>query len=242
MKGFVAAGLRLAGLLLAGLVLTRLAAAGPVLADEGRPWAGHGQPGAAAGHPAAGPSLPAQRPAPDPPGTYELPRIAPAPPFALTDAATGRAVRLADFAGRPLLLSFMYTRCPDPRACPLASRALAAVQARLPRQAAALASVTFDPARDDAAALVAYARAHGADPATWRILRPDGPEALRRLLEAYDHPVFGQADGSFTHPLRVYLIDAEGVIRQIYSQAYLDPRVILADVETLRLEAAAERR
>ncbi len=229
-------------LVAAGLLLASLAAAGPVLADENRPWAGHGHAGAAAGPAAAGSSLPAQRPAPDPPGTYELPRIAPAPPFALTDAPTGRTVRLADFAGRPLLLSFIYTRCSDPRACPLASRALAAVQAGLPREAASLASVTFDPARDDAAALVAYARAHGADPATWRMLRPPNAGAARRLLEAYDHPVFGQADGSVTHPLRVYLIDAEGVIRQIYSQAYLDPRVILADIETLRLEAAAERR
>lgn len=177
--------------------------------------------------------------APDAPGTYALPPIGPAPDFVVTDAATGRPVRLGDFAGRPLLLSFIYTRCPDPTACPLASRALAAVQAQLVARKvpARLASVTFDPLRDDAATLLAYARAHGADPAVWRMLRPESGGAAARLLAAFDHAVFPQADGSLSHPLRVYLIDGWGRIRQIYSQAWLDAEQVLADVETLHLEA-----
>lgn len=211
-----AAGIVLVSWLLAG-------AAGPGHHDV--PWPGRA---------AEAPGQPA-----DAPGTYALPPIGPAPEFLLTDAATGRPVRLADFAGRPLLLSFIYTRCPDPTACPLASRTLAAVQAGLAGRAVRvhLASVTFDPARDDAATLRAYARAHGANPALWRMLRPESAPDARRLLAAFDHPVFPQADGSLAHPLRVYLIDGWGRIRQIYSQAWLDPAQVLADVETLHLEA-----
>lgn len=208
------AGIVLVASLLAG-------AAGP--GHHGPPW----------------PPWPGAGAAADAPGTYDLPPIGAAPAFVLADAATGRQVRLADFAGRPLLLSFVYTRCPDPSACPLASRALAAVQARVVerRTPAALASVTFDPARDDAATLRAYARAHGADPAVWRMLRPQSAGAARRLLAAFDQPAFAQPDGSLSHPLRVYLIDGSGRIRQIYGRDWLDPAQIVADIDTLNLEA-----
>jgi hypothetical protein len=38
------------------------------------------------------------------------------------------------------------------------------------------------------------------------------------------------------HILRVFLIDRDGRIRNIYSSATLDPRLDLADVKTLLLE------
>jgi len=38
------------------------------------------------------------------------------------------------------------------------------------------------------------------------------------------------------HILRVFLIDRDGRIRNIYSSATLDPRLVLADVKTLLLE------
>ena len=40
------------------------------------------------------------------------------------------------------------------------------------------------------------------------------------------------------HILRVFLIDREGRIRNIYSSGTLDPRLVLADVKTLLLEEA----
>jgi hypothetical protein len=39
--------------------------------------------------------------------------------------------------------------------------------------------------------------------------------------------------------LKVFLIDPRGVVREIYSTAYLYPEVVVADIETLRLERAA---
>jgi hypothetical protein len=42
--------------------------------------------------------------------------------------------------------------------------------------------------------------------------------------------------GPLYHILRVFLIDREGRIRNIYSSATLDPRLILTDVKTLLLE------
>jgi protein SCO1 len=42
--------------------------------------------------------------------------------------------------------------------------------------------------------------------------------------------------GPLYHILRVFLIDREGRIRNIYSSGTLDPRLVLADVKTLLLE------
>jgi peroxiredoxin len=41
-----------------------------------------------------------------------MPLGTPAPRFALTDAATGETVQLADFAGRPLVVAFLCNHCP----------------------------------------------------------------------------------------------------------------------------------
>ena len=44
--------------------------------------------------------------------------------------------------------------------------------------------------------------------------------------------------GLLYHTLRVFLIDREGRIRNIYSSGTLDPRLVVADVKTLLLEEA----
>src|SRR5947209_7689197 len=73
-----------------------------------------------------------------------------APRFTLGDPE-GRPVSLTDFAGRIVLLAFIYTSCPS--ACPLVTQRMAVLQRRL--TAAGLfpsrvnfVSVTVDPDRD----------------------------------------------------------------------------------------------
>src|SRR2546422_4869948 len=55
--------------------------------------------------------------------------IGPAPPFTLVDPM-GRSVSLADYTGRVVLLSFVYTTCRS--ACPLVTQRMAVLQRRLP--------------------------------------------------------------------------------------------------------------
>src|SRR3989454_6427350 len=92
--------------------------------------------------------------------------IGPAPPFALVDP-TGRSVSLADYAGRVVLLSFVYTTCRS--ACPLVTQRMAVLQRRL-REAGLVwspgrvVSITGDPHRGGAATPAGYAKAVGAAP------------------------------------------------------------------------------
>ena len=78
----------------------------------------------------------------------------PAPPLELTDQ-DGQPFTLASLAGRPVLVFFGYTHCPDvcPESIGLIGQALAASPA-----GARAVFVSIDPERDDVAAMKAYLR------------------------------------------------------------------------------------
>lgn len=112
-----------------------------------------------------------------------LPRLWPAPAFALVDQQ-GRPFGSADLAGRAAVLSFVYTSCPD--TCPLLTATMAQVQEKLRSEGllggkVQLVSVTVDPRRDTPAVLADYARRFKADPDAWRFLSGD-PDAIYQVL------------------------------------------------------------
>jgi len=160
--------------------------------------------------------------------------IAPAPEFALRDPA-GALVRLSDLRGKIVVVAFIYTTCTT--TCPILSQQMATVQKRVMqdkrlRERVMLLSVTVDPSRDSAAALGSYASRFGADPSLWKFLR-ESPEAMTPVLGAYREWTRPMKDGDLDHPARVYLIDGEGQIREIYSLAFFDPRQALIDIRSL---------
>jgi protein SCO1/2 len=191
------------------------------------------------------PAWPQRLPATPPAGGVAAPApslavIRPAPDFALLDPA-GRRVRLADFRGRVVLLAFVYTSCPA--ACPLITQRMAALHRRLAGAGllpsrAALLSVTVDPERDDPAALRRHARTVGADPESWPFLR-ETPDRLRPVLAAWDEWTRALPGGEIDHPARLYLIDAQGRIREIYSLALFDERQAFLDIRALLREPSS---
>lgn len=164
--------------------------------------------------------------------------IRPAPDFTLLDVQ-GRPIRLSALRGRAVLLSFIYTSCPA--ACPLLTQRMALLQASLrgagvfPSRVAFL-SVTVDPVRDSGAGLARYAKGFGADPGGWRFLR-EAPERLRPVLAAYDEWTRHLPGGELDHPARLYLLDPQGRIREIYSLSWFDERQALLDIQTLLRES-----
>jgi protein SCO1/2 len=163
--------------------------------------------------------------------------IARAPDFTLRDPA-GQPVRLADYRGRVVLLAFVFTSCPE--VCPLISKQMAALQQRLKQEKlfatkAAMLSVTVDPQTDTPQVLGQYAKAFGADAPGWRFLRED-PAKLDPVLSAYDEWTKLLPKGEIDHPARVYLIDANGNIREIYSLAFFNDKQALLDMKKLLSE------
>lgn len=191
------------------------------------------------------------------PGTYELPPLRDAADGAVLDTA-GIERRLTEvFAGKVVLLSFIYTTCADATGCPVATAALADVaeaSARDPAlaQNVKLVSLSFDPERDTPQAIAAYAAPFLADPeasrkSEWTFLTTASERELEPILAGYDQLVVKNLgpdkvfDGTFEHLLRVYLIDRRAQVRNVYGVSLLDPRLLIADVKTLLLEERAAK-
>lgn len=191
--------------------------------------------------PALGYELPAA-------GSYELPPIQRVADRVLlgSDARPAKLLGLAP--GQLAVVSFTYLGCSDPNGCPLAlatlvrlDRALAARPELLRR--VRIVSVSFDPARDRPADL-ARLREGLAPRADWRFLTAADPEALAPVLAEFGQsvdvlPAEGQAPAALGHVLKVFLVDAQGRVRNIYSTGFLDHRLLLRDVETLLRAPAA---
>src|SRR5262245_53865767 len=177
------------------------------------------------------------------PGTYRLPVIKPAPDGVVLDA-NGRRRRLHELmAGKVVVLSFVYTQCTDARGCPLATAVLYQVHqvsASDPVLAANMKLITlsFDPAHDTPAVMARYARPQDSAAArgsAWDRLTTDSERTLAPILAGYGQLVTRPAPGAtggLSHRLRVYLIDRGQQIRNIYGLDFLDPRLLLADVQT----------
>lgn len=181
-------------------------------------------------------------------GTYKLPVIKQAADGALLDSA-GKPVRLAELTrGRITVVSFIYTRCAAAKACPYATGVLR----ELHRESAEdtglakklrLVSISFDPANDTPERMAAYSQLASARPkaAPWHFVTTRGQAELQPILEAYGQAVDRKQNpadptGPLNHTLRVFLVDASGNIRNIYSSGTLDPRLVLADIRTLMME------
>jgi protein SCO1 len=182
------------------------------------------------------------------PGSYQLPLIKVAPDGAIVDS-TGRASSLGELThGRITLLSFIYTRCAAPKACPYATGVLYDLHALSESDDGLaknmrLVSLSFDPDYDTPQRLATYSGAmrEKESGCEWRFATAQSRVELDAILNGYGQAVDKRSNskdpqGPLYHILRVFLIDREGRIRNIYSSATLDPRLILADVKTLLLE------
>jgi cytochrome oxidase Cu insertion factor (SCO1/SenC/PrrC family) len=183
------------------------------------------------------------------PGTYKLPVIKPAADGSVLDSR-GRPLRLRELTqGRVTVLSFIYTRCAAAKACPYATgvllqlHRLSAEDSELARNLR-LVSMSFDPGADTPSRMAAYAALAGQNPTAcdWRFITTASQRDLRPILENYGQAVDRKLNpndptGPLNHTLRVFLIDRQGNIRNIYSSGTLDPRLVLADVRTLIMEA-----
>jgi cytochrome oxidase Cu insertion factor (SCO1/SenC/PrrC family) len=172
---------------------------------------------------------------------------------AVADAAllepSGRSVRLsAVTTGKITLLTFFYTYCADPLGCPFAYRTLTDLRDRLLRDASLtqrvrFVSISLDPTNDTPEVIGRYREMLSRQSAMeWDVLTA---RTVRDLLPVLDD--FGQdvsveeaTDGTpvrtLHHMLKMFLIDQTGMVREIYTLAFLQPTVILNDIQTLYLE------
>jgi protein SCO1/2 len=134
----------------------------------------------------------------------------PVPDFELTDQQ-GRPVKLSQFAGKVVAVTFIYTRCPLPDVCPRLSSNFARMQERFGAQLGrdlVLFSVTFDPQYDRPEVLAEHARGWKANSDGWRFLTGRLDE-VRRVCGLFGVD-FWPDEGLITHSMRTAVVDRNG--------------------------------
>jgi protein SCO1/2 len=176
--------------------------------------------------------------APGNPNAARLAVIRPAPDFTLTTQA-GEALKRSDLKGKVLLVSFIFTTCSG--SCPATTHRMALVQQALKERGLGkgdrvrLLSITLDPARDTPEVLRNYMRAYDADPACWSFLT--GPrEQVEKTVADWGMWARPAANGQLDHPSRVFLVDRQGRLREIYNLDFLRTAWVVEDIEALLRE------
>jgi len=182
------------------------------------------------------------------PGTYTLQKIQPVRDATLLNER-GQPIKLsAATTGKVTLLTFFYTYCVDPLGCPFARETLGSLRDQILSDTSLAPNVRFvnitcDPTTDTPSVLASYAsEVAGGKRFDWQFLTASSVPALLPVLDdlgqdvSVDLDEHGKPTRALHHMLKVFLIDARGMVREIYTLAYLQPEVMLNDIRTLALE------
>ncbi|MBP6724187.1 MAG: SCO family protein [Halioglobus sp.] len=121
---------------------------------------------------------------------------------------------------------------------------LAEKGADLPQQVR-LISFSLDPVQDTPAALLDYAGHFRRKGFHWQFLTTTSESELLPILDGHGQSRQRESDedgnytGSISHILRVFLIDRQGRIRNIYSSGFLDAVTVINDLRILATESRA---
>ena len=164
--------------------------------------------------------------------SQSLPKIAPAPDFTLT-SQDGGEVKLADFRGKVVAVTFIFTRCTD--TCPVLTPMMSFVQDRLGAdfgEKIAFVSITVDPERDTPEVLKEYGEAFGANFAGWFFLT-GSPPTVREVTRRYGVFAAKAENGNVDHTFLTSIIDRHGILRVQYLGVRFDPEEFRLDLLSL---------
>ena len=183
-------------------------------------------------------------------GSYRLPPLGSAGDGEVLDSS-GEATSLHHLMGdKVVVLSFIYSSCSDANGCPLATHVLGRLQERLLEDSGGgegvrFISLSFDPRQDRPEVMRRYGKRFIEGEFDWRFLTTVDGRQLEPILKSYGQSIVRDPDaedgtpGNISHVLRVFLVDRDKRIRNVYSASYLHADTMVNDIQTLRMEALA---
>ncbi len=153
----------------------------------------------------------------------------PAPDFRLTDQF-GKQVSLSQFKGKPVVLTFMYTNCPDQ--CPLTANKLHSTMQLLGNASSnvGILAVSTDPQRDNVAAALKFSKAHSMQD-YWHYL-VGSRNQLSPVWTSYNTYAQVINQQTVSHSLGLFVIDKQGNERVFLDNDFTPPQ-LAADLQTL---------
>lgn len=165
------------------------------------------------------------------PDCPRLPVIKQAPDFDLIDAFENR-VRLFDHRGKAVLVSFIFTTCNG--TCPATTHRMAKLHEAVAKEGLSkqvqFLSMTLDPDRDRPETLRGYMRLYDIEGKTWQFLTGE-PAAVKKAFAAWGMWAKNAPDGQLDHPSRIFLLDPQGRIREVYNLDFLRTPWVIEDLK-----------
>ncbi len=160
--------------------------------------------------------------------------------FELRDAS-GKTVRLSDYRGKPLLVSFIYTGCFQ--VCPTTTRflseAVGVARKALGDGRFKVVSIGFNQPFDDPVAMASFAKQVGISDPDWAFLSP-APKDVEALTRRFGF-TYEATSGGFDHLLQVSIVSADGVLyRQVYGENFDMPMLVQPLKELLSGQASQQ--
>jgi len=161
------------------------------------------------------------------------------PDFSLKDQ-DGKSFRFANVRGQLIVITFIFTTCPD--VCPLLTAKFAAIQRALERRKVSdyhLLSITTDPEHDSPAVLKGYARQFKADTDHWSFLTSSRRD-LAQVWKAFGVNVVKNQSGQVQHTTFTTVVDRQGNRRVDYYGDNWRDEDVLADIQSLRRNGSSK--
>ena len=147
----------------------------------------------------------------------------------------GQPFQMANRRGQPVLVSMFYNSCEF--VCPMLIDTMRLTEDSLTaseRGGLAMLLITFDPARDDVAALKKVSEQRKLDAAHWTLARPDAASA-RKIAATLGIQYRQLANGEFNHTTVLILLDADGrIVARTKKLGAVDPAFVKLVHQTLR--------
>ncbi len=157
-----------------------------------------------------------------------------APDFTLTDGITGKPITLSAQHGKVVVLSFLYTHCPD--VCPLTAEQFRMAQQKLTddqRDRTLFVAVSVDPRQDTPDAVQAFARDHGL--AKGFVFLIGGAAQLQPVWQAYGIRIETDQTAFVGHSDAIYLLDRKGQVR-VLAHSDITADALAGDLKLLAAE------
>ncbi len=166
------------------------------------------------------------------------------PDFGLTNQ-DGKRIHLAQYSGKALALTFVYTRCPQPDQCTLMSTNFATVDKELEKQPdlyakTHLLTVSFDPNYDTPKVMRSYGASHTGRYSDetfqhWEFTTGTKDE-IKGIAQFFGLRYFKDTesgDEQVIHSLRTAVIGPDGKLFKLYRGNEWKPAEIISDLNTL---------
>jgi protein SCO1 len=186
-----------------------------------------------------GPSLPStlEVPGEPKPGTE-------VPDFGLLNQ-DGKRIHLAQYRGKTLLLTFVYTRCPQPDQCTLMSNNFAAIDLALQKQPETydkthLLTISFDPDYDTPKVLRSYGASHTGRYSDetfqhWEFATGSKDE-VKGIAQFFGLRYFHDTesdDEQVIHSMRTAIVGSDGKVFKLYRGNQWRPEEVLSELKSL---------